>query len=137
MNIWHPEKVPCLYGMGRGSERLDWSRPARAAGPPLGQAEPGSNGLVEVLCVTPDAAKSIAGADLAAHLARHCKQVTLTELPKQHGDIARTLRAHVEMAKADLLVMGAYAHPRVLEMVMGGVTRDMLAEAEVPLFLSY
>jgi nucleotide-binding universal stress UspA family protein len=92
---------------------------------------------VEVLCVTPDAAKSIAGADLAAHLARHCKKVTLTELPKLHGDVAKTLRGHVEMAKADLLVMGAYAHPRVLEMVMGGVTRDLLSESEVPLFLSY
>jgi nucleotide-binding universal stress UspA family protein len=111
------------------------ARAARAVGDAMslltGAAE------VEILCVTPDAAKSIAGADLATHLARHCKKVTLTELPMQHGDIARPLRAHAEMAKADLLVMGAYAHPRLLEMVLGGVTRDMLSGAEVPLFLSY
>jgi nucleotide-binding universal stress UspA family protein len=94
-------------------------------------------GEVEILCVTPDADKSVAGADLASHLSRHCKKVTLTELPKQHGDVARTLRAHAEMAKADLLVMGAYAHPRLLEMVLGGVTQDMLTEGEVPMLMSY
>jgi nucleotide-binding universal stress UspA family protein len=92
---------------------------------------------VEVLCVTPDAEKSVAGADLASHLARHCKKVTLTELPKAHGDVAKTIRAHAEMARADLLVMGAYAHPRLLEMVMGGVTQHLLAEGDVPMLLAY
>jgi nucleotide-binding universal stress UspA family protein len=111
------------------------ARAARAVGDAMGLISDAAE--VEVLCVTPDAAKSIAGADLAKHLARHCKRVTLTELQKQHGDVGRTLRAHAEMGKADLLVMGAYAHPRVLEMVMGGVTRDMLTESTVPLFLSY
>jgi len=111
------------------------ARAARAVGDAMGLLSEAAE--VEILCVTPDAAKCVAGADLAAHLARHCKKVTLTELPKQHGDVARTLRAHIEMAKAALLVMGAYAHPRLLEMVMGGVTRDMLSESEVPLLLSY
>jgi nucleotide-binding universal stress UspA family protein len=35
------------------------------------------------------------------------------------------------------LVMGGYAHSRMLETVLGGVTRDMLAGAELPLFLSH
>ncbi len=111
------------------------ARAARAVGDAMGLLVEAAE--VEILCVTDDAGKCIAGADLAAHLARHCKKVTLTELPKQHGDVARTLRAHAEMTKADLLVMGAYAHPRLLEMVLGGVTRDLLSEAEVPLLLSY
>ena len=92
---------------------------------------------IEILCVSPDAPKSIAGAGLAAHLARHSKNVTVTDLPTQHGDVSKTLRAHATMARADLLVMGAYAHPRLLQMVLGGVTSDMLSEAEFPLFLSY
>jgi nucleotide-binding universal stress UspA family protein len=111
------------------------ARAARAVGDAMGLLT--EAGEVEILCVTPDAEKSVAGADLACHLSRHCKKVTLTELPKQHGDVARTLRAHAEMAKADLLVMGAYAHPRLLEMVLGGVTQDMLTEGEVPMLLSY
>lgn len=111
------------------------ARAARAVGDALGLLSEAAE--VEILCVTPDADKSIAGADLASHLARHCRKVTLTELQKEHGEVARTLRLHAEMAKADLLVMGAYAHPRLLEMVLGGVTRDMLEAAEVPLLLSY
>ncbi|MCI0735498.1 MAG: universal stress protein [Beijerinckiaceae bacterium] len=111
------------------------ARAARAAGdslPLLTRAE-----RIEILCASPDASKCIDGADLAVHLSRHCKAVTVTELPVQHGDIARTLGAHARMAGADLLVMGAYGHSRLLEMVLGGVTSAMLAEAELPLLLSY
>lgn len=111
------------------------ARAARAVGdamPFLTRAE-----KVEILGVSPDAAKSIDGADLAAHLARHCKEVTVTNLSPQEGDVARTLGAHARMAGADLLVMGAFGHPRLVEMVLGGVTSGMLREAEVPLLLSY
>ena len=41
------------------------------------------------------------------------------------------------MVKADLLVMGAYTHSKLLQIVLGGLTGHMLAEAELPIFLSY
>jgi nucleotide-binding universal stress UspA family protein len=63
--------------------------------------------------------------------------VVAADLPMQPGGIAETLRAHAVMARANLLVMGGYAHTRMLETVLGGVTRDMLAEAELPLLLSH
>jgi nucleotide-binding universal stress UspA family protein len=31
--------------------------------------------------------------------------------------------------------MGAYAHPKLLQMVRGGITSVMLSEAELPVFL--
>lgn len=111
------------------------ARAARAVGdamPFLIRAE-----QVEILCVSPDASKSVDGADLATHLARHCRRVTVTDLQKEHGDVARTLHSHAAMVKADLLVMGAYAHSKLLQMVLGGVTSHMLAEAELPVLLSY
>jgi len=37
----------------------------------------------------------------------------------------------------DLLVMGAYGHSRVREMILGGVTRHMLEKADMPLLLSH
>ncbi len=85
----------------------------------------------------PGPSKSIEGADLAAHLARHCKKVTVTNLQMEHGDVAKTLRAHAAMVDADLLVMGAYAHSKLSQLVLGGVTSYMLAEAELPILLSY
>ncbi|WOJ91184.1 universal stress protein [Methylocapsa polymorpha] len=111
------------------------ARAARAVGdalPLLTRAQ-----QIEILCVSPDASKSIAGADLAAHLSRHSKSVTVTELQTEHRDVAKTLRDHATMARASMLVMGAYAHPHLLQMVLGGVTSDMLTEAELPVLLSY
>ena len=61
----------------------------------------------------------------------------MTDLPTQHGDVSRTLHSHAIRMRANLLVMGAYAHPMVLQIVLGGVTSGVLSEAELPVLLSY
>jgi nucleotide-binding universal stress UspA family protein len=38
---------------------------------------------------------------------------------------------------ADLIVMGAYGHTRLREIILGGVTRDLLKQAPVTLFLAH
>ncbi len=38
---------------------------------------------------------------------------------------------------ADLIVMGAYGHARLREIILGGVTRDLLKQSTVPLFLAH
>lgn len=38
---------------------------------------------------------------------------------------------------ADLLVMGAYTHNRLIESLMGGATRDVLARADLPVLMHY
>ena len=38
---------------------------------------------------------------------------------------------------ADLIVMGAYGHARLREIILGGVTRDLLKRAPVCLFLAH
>ena len=44
--------------------------------------------------------------------------------------------AHIaQERKADLLVMGAYGHSRFRELVLGGVTRDVLRECRLPVLL--
>ncbi|HUI22144.1 MAG TPA: universal stress protein [Methylocella sp.] len=110
-------------------------RAARAVGdamPLLTHAEE-----VEIVCVSRATSKFTPSEDLAAHLARHCKKVIVTDLPMKDGGIAVTLRAHAVAWRADLLVMGAYAHPRMLEILVGGVTNDMFSEAEIPVLLSH
>jgi nucleotide-binding universal stress UspA family protein len=60
--------------------------------------------------------------------------VLLTRGPDSVG--AQLLReAHAR--GADCLVMGAYRHHRLLELILGGVTRDMLGAADLPLFLMH
>lgn len=132
--------VPPFWERGAEFEKIvvAWDGSVRAARA-VGDAMPllARAGRVEILCASPDASKSVAGADLAAHLARHCQSVSVTELQTQHGDVAKTLHAHAAKARADLFVMGAYAHPHLLQMAVGGVTSDMLSEADFPLLLSY
>jgi len=45
------------------------------------------------------------------------------------------LLAEAAAMKADWLVMGAYRHNRIVEWALGGVTRTVLREARLPLFL--
>jgi nucleotide-binding universal stress UspA family protein len=48
----------------------------------------------------------------------------------------RLLREAHEIG-ADGLVMGAYRHHRIMEMILGGVTRHMLAHADLPVLLMH
>ncbi len=56
---------------------------------------------------------------------------------RANGRVADTLRAHFVANDSDMLVMGAYAHSRLHEAVLGGVTRTLLAAAPIPLFMSH
>jgi nucleotide-binding universal stress UspA family protein len=51
--------------------------------------------------------------------------------------ISDVLARHARDMNADLLVMGAYGHSRFREAILGGATRNMLEQAEVPVFLAH
>lgn len=55
----------------------------------------------------------------------------------QHAakDESRVLKEMVYGCDADLLVMGAYGHSRLREIVLGGTTRDFLADCAIPVFM--
>ncbi len=92
---------------------------------------------VQVVSVSEDQKHDVAGADLAAKLSRRCKHIELIELPPLDGEIGKAIRNHVELTRTDLLVMGAYAHARLWQFVMGGVTSTMMLGAELPVWMSY
>lgn len=94
---------------------------------------------VEVVAVSsdPDMTKRIEGANIARHLARHCRAVKVTQLHSPNGEIAATLGYYAKLTSADLLVMGAYAHAKIMQLVFGGVTRSMIDNPPIPVCLSY
>jgi nucleotide-binding universal stress UspA family protein len=98
-----------------------------------------SASLVDIVCVTgeKDLSDAVLGAEIAPHLARHGINATLTDLPAEDGDVAQTLRNHATLIRADLIVMGAYFHSRLRQMILGGVTQSLLKTSPAPLFLSY
>ena len=132
--------VPPEWERGAQFEKIlvAWDGSGRAARA-VGDAIPllARAGEVEIVTVSQGGAKNASSAGLAAHLARHCRKVVAADLPVRHGGIAKTLRDHAAAAGAGLLVMGAYAHQRMLEIALGGVTADMLSEGELPVFLSH
>jgi nucleotide-binding universal stress UspA family protein len=52
------------------------------------------------------------------------------------GDPSETITAYAQEVEADLLVMGAYGHTKVRELVVGSVTAYALNHAPCPLLLS-
>jgi nucleotide-binding universal stress UspA family protein len=53
------------------------------------------------------------------------------------ADIGGALLAVTGRLNADLLVMGAYRRPRIVEFFLGGVTADVLREARIPLLMQH
>lgn len=77
------------------------------------------------------------GADIALHLARHGITVQVEVIFPAGASTGEVLRAKAREIGADLIVMGAYGHSRARELILGGVTRDILLEMTVPVFMSH
>jgi len=110
------------------------ARAARAVGDAIPLLEKADS--VEVVCVTSDASDA-GGAELARHLSRHCANVSVTNLPLVAADAGRTLMQHLGSMPISLLVMGAFAHARLVEYVVGGTTNLMLNDARIPVLYSF
>jgi len=80
---------------------------------------------VHVLTVQSEAAPEFPSTDALRYLARHGIKGELHELIK--GDsIEETLAAAVSRLRGELLVMGAFGHSRLRELLFGGVSRYFL-----------
>jgi nucleotide-binding universal stress UspA family protein len=77
------------------------------------------------------------GADIALYLARHGVKVQVEVAESEDAKICDVVCASAHKANADLVVMGAYGHSRTFELILGGVTRDMLRDMTVPVFMSH
>jgi nucleotide-binding universal stress UspA family protein len=79
-----------------------------------------------------------AGEPMVEHLRRHgatVEAVRIEELP--HGDIAARLQQEALTRGADLLVAGAFGHPRLWEKMLGSVTHELIAKTNLPILMSY
>lgn len=95
---------------------------------------------VEIISVVgeKELSRSVAGAELAPHLARHGIAVTVDDLPlRPDGDIAETLRDAASRYRADMMVMGAYRHGPIRQWVFGGLTQSLMTSCPIPLFLAH
>jgi nucleotide-binding universal stress UspA family protein len=112
-------------------------RPVNDAIPLIEQSE-----RTTVLTVNPQVFIERHGAlpadQMVEHLRRHGASVDIVRL--EHiatRAIADALQAKAHDIGADILVAGAFGHPRLWEKLLGGVTRDLLDGMKFPIFTSY
>ena len=73
----------------------------------------------------------------AKYLSRHGIDAELVEVPRGDAKISDTLFAAAEHRECSMMVMGAYGHSRLSEMLLGGVTRRSLTEPKIPIFMAH
>jgi nucleotide-binding universal stress UspA family protein len=81
--------------------------------------------------------RSDPGGMLCQMLVRHGVRAEVSVLARTLQRISDVLARHVRDSNADLLVMGAYGHSRFREAILGGATRNMLEQAEVPVLMAH
>jgi nucleotide-binding universal stress UspA family protein len=132
--------VPYIHKKGLKLDRVmvcwDGSRPAARA---IADAMPLLTRARQVDVVIVEQAKSdeMPGADVAEHLARHGLKVAIQRISRGDIDIKDVLLNYAADSVADLVVMGGYGHSRMRELILGGVTRGMLASMTLPTLLSH
>ena len=95
---------------------------------------------VQVMAFNPEASRvehgESPGADIALFLARHGVKATASRQGHVGSDVGEQILSRAADLSADLIVMGAYGHSRLRELVMGGVTRTLLDSMTVPVLMS-
>lgn len=96
---------------------------------------------VTVLSVNPEKSRArhgeVPGADIALHLARHGVKAETAVSYSDEIEVGDMVLSRLADLGADLLVMGAYGHARLREVLLGGVTRHVLEHMTVPILMSH
>lgn len=94
---------------------------------------------VTIMEVNPEGGRHrhIAGADIAAHLARYGVKVDVASTTAPDIDVGDAILSRVADLGVDCLVMGAYSHSRLREFAFGGATRHVLESMTVPVLMSH
>ena len=79
----------------------------------------------------------VPGADIGLYLSRHGVKVTVSQYQADDVDVGNQLLSRAADLDSDLIVMGAYGHSRMTELILGGVTRTLLESMTVPVLMSH
>ena len=108
------------------------SRAVRDALPLLLKAK-----FVVVLHVTPAHSDPVGTETIVEFLNNHGIPHILVSRLAPSASVTKSIQDAVAEYNADLLVMGAWGHSRLRELVLGGVTREILAQMTIPVLMSH
>src|SRR5262245_26072416 len=75
--------------------------------------------------------------NVGPYLVRHGIEAALARQPTNGGDVGAAIVSRAAANRADLVVMGAYGHSRLREVVLGGATRTVFESMTVPTLMSH
>jgi nucleotide-binding universal stress UspA family protein len=110
---------------------IAWDHTAAAARA-VGDALPLLRAAARVRILTATDGKTPAelasGAALVSHLAEHGIKASFEAVKLGGGSVGKVFEAYARANATDLLVMGAYRHSRLSEMVWGGATKTIIGQ---------
>ncbi|HVF34106.1 MAG TPA: universal stress protein [Candidatus Saccharimonadia bacterium] len=83
------------------------------------------------------AARHLPLLDAAAYLSRNEVTAHVQRFDAQGRETGPALLDAARAAGAECIVMGAWGHSRIAQLVLGGATRHLLQHSDVPLFVSH
>lgn len=126
-----PKRV--LIGWNSG---LPASRAIRAAMPMLRDADDVTVAMFDpVMTALRDGENP--GSDVAYWLSHQGCNVAVQQYPSGGLEIADSLLQRAREVEADLVVMGAYDHSRMRQILFGGTTRSMIAQTDMPVLFAH
>lgn len=130
--------IPCVgdYPVIGKKITLAWNG-SREAARATADALPLLAAADEILVVAANLKNSTPTTDIGTHLARHGLKVETKDVHVQDLPIGEILINTATEAGSDLIVMGAYGHSRLNELVFGGATRDVLRHMTIPVLMSH
>ncbi len=133
---------PEWKGGAIGQHVLAAWKPTREAARAFGDADDFFTQAKRVSVVTVDAKPSRGfgeqpGGDIAAHIAFHGATADLFNLDSGGRSETDTILNQALVVGADLVVMGGYGRSRMSEFIFGGVTREILRAATLPVLMSH
>lgn len=114
-------------------------RPTPEAARAIAGALPLLERAESVLVVSPkdESTPATAGPDLAGYLARHGIAATTRAVTPLRRQVGEALMNVCSEEGVDLLVMGAYSHSRIRQLILGGATSYVMSQARIPVFMAH
>lgn len=77
------------------------------------------------------------GSDVAYWLSHQGCNVSVQQYPSGGMEIGECLMLRAKEVEAEMVVMGAYDHSRMRQIIFGGTTRTMVEQTDIPVFLAH
>lgn len=92
---------------------------------------------VRILSITTGAKQGPPASEIATNLEWHGIEADVVELSPDYRSVGEVLLAEASAINADLLIMGAFSHSRLRQLILGGVTKFVFEQSTLPVLMAH